>query len=222
MCCGGAIHTRSVKAAAVKPLVVKPPPVSVPRLFPGSTIVCIASGPSLTAEDVHYCRGKAPIVAVNTSYRLAPDCAVIWGSDAKWWAWHKGVPEFSGLRYCLEKPAMKWGVQILRNTGHAGLEESPTGVKNGRNSGYAALNCAVHLGASRIVLLGYDCKRGPNGEEHWHPDHPHKIRSPYDSFRRYFDTMVEPLKKRNVSVVNCSRDTALQAFLRMPLEEALR
>jgi hypothetical protein len=36
-----------------------------------------------------------------------------------------------------------------------------------------------------------------------------------------FQTMVEPLKKAGVEVLNCSRKTALKAFPRVELEQAL-
>src|SRR5690606_8383467 len=35
---------------------------AVPRRWPNSTVVCLASGPSLTPEDVAFCRGKAPVI----------------------------------------------------------------------------------------------------------------------------------------------------------------
>ena len=44
----------------------------VSRLWPGSTVVCIGSGPSLTPEDVAYVRGKARVIAINRSVDLAP------------------------------------------------------------------------------------------------------------------------------------------------------
>lgn len=196
--------------------------VAVPRLWPGATVVCIGGGPSLTAEDVAYCRHRARVVAVNDAYRLAPWADVLYACDAKWWDWHKGAPAFAGLKYALERRASKWpGVQVLENTGHDGLEAQPTGVKTGRNSGYQAINIAVHLGATRIVLLGYDMMRGPNKQEHWFGDHPTKTHSPYPAFAEKFKALVVPLQKLGVTVINCSRRTALNIFQRQPLEATL-
>jgi hypothetical protein len=194
----------------------------VPRAWPGATVVCIAGGPSLTAEDVATVRGRARVIAVNDAYRLAPWADVLYACDAKWWGWHKGVKSFTGPKYALERSAAKWqGVQVLRHTGTTGLEDDPGALRTGKNSGYQAINLAVHFGAARILLLGYDMQTGPKGEEHWFGHHPNMARSPLAVFRRHYDSLVEPLRARGIEVLNCSRSTALDAFPVVPLEEAL-
>lgn len=193
----------------------------VPRLWPASTIVCLGGGPSLTAEDVEACRGRAQVIAINDAYRLAPWADVLYAADAKWWKWHTGVPSFTGLKYSLQPTAAQWpGVQVLQNTGERGLEVDPRGLRTGRNSGFQAMNLAVHLGARRIVLLGYDMQRAGR-QEHWFGDHPDRGHSPYGTFVPAFATLLEPLRALGVEVLNCSRVSALTCFLRSPLAEAL-
>jgi hypothetical protein len=196
---------------------------TVPKLCPGGTVVCIASGPSLTVEDVEYCRGKVDAaIVVNNSYQIAPwaDCLV--ASDLKWWHWHQGAKSFKGLKYATSRH-IKWtGVQILRNAGDDGLELDPTGVRHGLNSGFRAINIAFHFGAKTILLLGYDCQLGPNKEGHWHKDHPIKSDSPYKIFNKRFRTLVQPLAEHGVTVINCTRRTALDCFPQMALEDALQ
>lgn len=194
--------------------------VSVPRLWPGSTVVCIATGPSLTAEDVDFVRGKARAIAVNNAITLAPFADVLWASDAKWYRWHQGVPSFAGLKYCLEGTKYR-DVKTLAFTGKNGLELDPHAVRHGRNSGYAAINCAVHLGASRIVLLGYDMSVAPNGRTHFFGEHPERSAAKPESFVATYLTLVEPLKLLGIDVVNATRRTALRCFPRVPLESAL-
>lgn len=196
--------------------------VRVPKLYPGSTIVCLASGPSLTPDDVDRCRGYHAI-AINDSYRLAPWAVALMASDASWWEHHQGVPEFRGRKYCLkEAPSGEWGVETLVMTGRDGIETAPTGLRSGSNSGAAAINLAVHFGATRVLLLGYDMQPA-RGRTHWFGDHPVPLRrnSPYGAFMEKFALMVEPLAELGVTVVNCSRETALECFPRQPLEEAL-
>jgi hypothetical protein len=61
----------------------------VARTFPNSTIVCIASGPSLTREDVDACRGAAGVVlAVNDTITYAPWADVLYACDRRWWQEH--------------------------------------------------------------------------------------------------------------------------------------
>lgn len=192
---------------------------TVPRLCPGGTVVCVASGPSLTAEDVASARGADAVVAVNDTYRIAPWATVLYAADAPWWQWHQGAPTFSGLKYSVSPDASRWGVEILRNTGREGVELDPTGLRTGMNSGYQAIGIAVHLGATRILLLGYDM--GGNG--HWFGEHPSGLRraSPFALFRQMFGTMVAPLELLGISVINCSRQTALTCFPRQALQDAL-
>jgi hypothetical protein len=207
----------------------RPSPVAfarVPVLCPGGTAVCLATGPSLVQDDVDACRGKSTVIAVNDAWRLAPWADALHASDAAWWRMYQGVPAFAGLKFCLEPAAATWpGVQVLRNTGTDGLETTdPTGVRTGRNSGAAALNLAVQFGATRILLLGYDMDAPDESHSHFFGAHPLGLRggSPYALFREMFATMVAPLQALGVEVINCSRQTALTCFPRMPLAEALR
>jgi hypothetical protein len=196
----------------------------VPALCPGGTVVCLGGGPSLHLDDVDYCRGKATVVAINDAWRLAPWADALIASDAAWWSYYKGVPAYTGLKFCLEASAAKWpGVQVLRNTGAEGLETEPTGVRTGRNTGAAAINLAVHFGASRVLLLGYDMEAKNERNSHWFGAHPIGLRggSPYPLFRQMFATMVAPLRALDVQVINCSRHTALTCFPRQPLAEGL-
>ena len=196
---------------------------AVPLLRPRQgTVVCLGGGPSLTPDDVAAVRGKAGVIAINDAYKLAPWADVLYAADAKWWAWHQGVPDFRGLKFSLQPDAGRWpGVQVLRNTGERGLEASPTGLRTGRNSGYQAINLAVHLGATRVLLLGYDMGPAADGKTHWFGDHPDKAPSPYVVFLERFADMVTPLQQLGVTVINCSRRTALTVFPQQALEEAL-
>jgi hypothetical protein len=200
----------------------------VDRRWPGSTIVCLATGPSLTAEDVDYCRGKVPVIAVNDAYRLAPWADALIAADASWWHAHQGVTSFAGEQWSIEHSSWarydgRWPrIQRLQNTGEHGIETHPTGLRNGRNSGYLALNLAVLYGASRIVLLGYDM--GSKGRHsHFFGHHPGAMHqhSPYPMFIAKFETAVAPLKALGIAVVNCSRATALTCFPRGELRQVL-
>jgi hypothetical protein len=204
----------------------------LPRLCTTGTVVCIASGPSLTTEDCEYVRGKATVIAVNDAVRLAPWADVLYSSDRVWWTKNKKrVKDFAGLRVKVAtKPWVKTdvrkypfndgGILILKNYGDHGLELQSDGIRNIQNSGSAAINVAVHLGAKRILLLGYDMGVS-KGRAHFYDTKPVAIRSPYIWFRQLTKTMVKPLKAAGIDVINCSRETALEHFPRQPLREAL-
>lgn len=199
--------------------------ISVPRLWPGQTFTLIGGGPSLTPADVDAVRGVGPVIAINDAYRLAPWAEVLYAADCKWIDWHDGVPSFTGLKYSIQGGTLPattradW--QVLRNTGFVGLELEPDGLRAGFNSGYQALNLAVHLGAARIRLLGYDMSLTIDGRSHWFGAHPDHLTSPYPEMRAAFESLIDPLAALGIVVVNCSRRTALTTFPCATLEDEL-
>jgi hypothetical protein len=78
----------------------------------------------------------------------------------------------------------------------------------------------VHLGASRIILLGYDLQN-TCGKSHWFGEHPLKQRKEFDIWLEKFQTLVRPLANLGIEVINCTRQTALLSFPRKPLREVL-
>lgn len=196
----------------------------LPRLSDGGTVVCLATGPSLTRADIEQCLGKAVIIAVNDAHRIAPEADILYAADARWWKWHADAKDFPGLKVSIRLENTKHPdyVQLLDRTGEAGLELQPTGLRHGRNSGYQAINLAVHLGAKRIVLLGYDLQRGEHGEHHFFGEDRTKKAPPLSMFVPFFQTLVKPLREQGIEIVNCSRRTALTCFPRMALENALQ
>src|SRR5262245_32226499 len=109
--------------------------VEVPRLFPGGTVACLATGPSLTRADVDLARAHCDgVIAINDAYTLCPTADILYACDGKWWTWHKGAPTFKGLKYALKSDAARWapsGVQILRNSGMTGLATRPDAIMHG-------------------------------------------------------------------------------------------
>jgi len=204
--------------------------VTVPRLWPGETVACLATGPSLTQADVDLCRDKVRVIAVNDAHRLAPWADVLYSSDRAWWPKYNGVPTFAGRRYGVGTGVGKRNpfgklpqITVLRNAGPDGIETSPDGLRTGRNSGYAAINLAVHFGAAKIVLLGYNLSYR-NGRAHFFGNHPSGLTQTealYPSFRKHFETMVAPLKQLGVEVINATEHTSLTCFPCRPVREAL-
>lgn len=213
-------------------MVRRPQPIqfaTVPRLLSGGTVLVMGSGPSLTQADVAMARSYVDaVVAVNDSYKFAPDATVLYAADKKWWGWHKGCvgphkvgtveyPAFTGrLAYALTETPWYPRVEVLKRGPAAGLTLDPTKVALGYNGTYQAINVAVHLGASRILLLGVDMKGG-----HFfghHPDHSHP---PFALCLERFATLVEPLRAAGVEILNCTPKSALTVFPMVPLMDAL-
>lgn len=194
----------------------KPVPASVPRLWPGETVVCLGTGPSLTPADVTLCRERARVIAINDAYQVAPWADALYAADESWWNSHQGAKDFAGLKYTIEPQRRVWpGLQVLENTGPHGLDGRPTSLRTGFNSGYQAIHLAVHFGARRILLLGYDLRGG-----HFYAAKPAGDRK-FAGWLKAYATLVEPLKAAGVEVLNCTPDSALRCFPMASLPDAL-
>lgn len=181
------------------------------KRWTGCTVVCIASGPSLTAEDCAVVeRACLPTVAVNSSWKLARFCDVIYAGDACWWAEYGDEIDIQAERWsCTRQAKQRFGVNHHQSGGPY-------------NSGMRAIQFAMQQGASRVLLLGYDCSLVAGS--HWHGDH-HKTKNPdaqkVAGWHRQFAQVSAEAKAREVQVLNCSRYSAIACFPRLSLEEAL-
>lgn len=158
---------------------------------------------------------------VNRAWELAPWADLLYGCDASFWEKYK--PAFDGLR--VTQDARPPGLLRVPSLPRPGLSRDPTYIHQGANSGYQALNLAVHLGCNPILLLGFDMKPGPNGESHWHGDHVAGLNNPcpenFKMWRDFFATTVPDLARAGVEVLNCTPDSALDCFPRARLEDVI-
>ena len=108
------------------------------------------------------------------------------------------------------------GLEVLTCEPGDELDLRPGHVRSGitGNSGFQAINLAYHLGATLIVLLGYDM----TGGGHFFGYHPREInthRAPADRFVSSYRC----LKNAPVRILNASRDTAITTLPRIKLED---
>jgi hypothetical protein len=196
----------------------------IPKDWAGQRAAIIASGPSLTAEQVDVVR-RAGIktVAVNDAYRMAPWADVLYFCDAQWWSWHKAaLAGWQGEIVRLESPEHDFGdprIKVLRNCGTDGFTEQRDGVMNGLGSGYQALHMVAHRGASEIYLLGFDCKT-VNGKKHFFGEHPNRSNQPLEQWVIRFNGLASILKAKGVRVINCTPGSALTCFPMMDINDA--
>jgi hypothetical protein len=171
---------------------------------------------------------------VNDAYRIAPWADVCYFADSEWWHWHKDKPEFvafAGEKCSIQNTGANvedGAVHLLRNKNFpshgTGLSTDPEYLVTGGNSGWQAINVAVLAGARTVILLGYDAREPVAWQKtHWFGEHP-KV-APVAVFAEYRKSMragAAAVKAAGVRVVNCSPGSAIEAFERMDLAQALR
>lgn len=202
-------------------------PWSVPPEWTGETAFLLGGGPSLRGFDASVLRGRR-IIAINNSWELAPWADVLYFCDVKWWGWNfaKVQNGFTG-RYIVtpsqQIPDPRG--RVIKLTGGTGLETDPTGLRHGSNGGYQAINLAYHLGATQIILLGYDMRLSGN-RTHWHDGHPATREAAYqqtleNAMLPKFPSIVEPLKAAGVEVLNATSGSALECWPHVSLDKIL-
>lgn len=167
------------------------------------TFICIASGPSLTRTDCIMAWSSGhEIIAVNSSWKLIPESHYLYAGDLSWW---------SQYYEDISSASQKWTSSVLAaNRFHLNLYQPE---KRGPfNSGQRAIQLAAHLGAERILLLGYDCS--VESGSHWHGDHPGKLHNPVprEVTRWHTDFLSLNTELPDTEIINCSRRTALSCF----------
>ena len=185
----------------------------------GKTAVVIASGPSLTAEDVYLVaayRALHPCVVLvtNTSFRAAPWADVLFFHDWRWWEVHQAEVKrsFPGLK-----------VTIAASRDPAVISLAGLAFDAYLNAGGGAISLALLGGCQRVICLGLDAQVGPQGQTHWHGSHPKPCGDAVSLpiWAEKFADLARVAQARGVPVLNASRTTALDCFPRVTLEEVL-
>lgn len=137
------------------------------------------------------------------------------------------MPEFKGLKITQDPTAAKaYGLRrvTLRKSADRLLMDEAGVIGWGGNSGFHALNLALQFGAARIVLVGYDLSA--RAGLHWHGKHPPQLNNPtprlLQKWAEILDRQAPFLAALGVEVLNASPQSALCAYPKVSLKEALR
>lgn len=149
-----------------------------------------------------YVRDKCKVVAVSDAYKLAPWADALVSNDGNWWNHHKDAMNFAGRKFC--------------GTHYKQLERLiPDGsFGGGTNSGLQGMRAAQIMGATKILLLGFDM-RGT----HYFGKHPEPLRN--TTANRFKVHIHQFSKWKGCLAINCTPNSALTRFPFMDIREAL-
>jgi hypothetical protein len=79
------------------------------------------------------------------------------------------------------------------------------------------------MGAKRVILLGFDMKKGDNDEGNWHDNHKLQGRNPnpYPRFLARFPQVKADAEKLGLEIINATPNSVLDIFPMKTLEEVL-
>ena len=191
-----------------------------PKHWPDSTIYIIGGGYSVSTYDymskINSEKKKDPsikVLGINMAYTLKPTkrtqlCdAVIIGDNKFYKDQRLGLREFKGLKFMCGNMLMGGNHQpIPVDGGYLRLRKTNQSftMQKGRigwdgSTGIAALNLCCQLGASRIVLVGYDMNIQNPQQTNWHKNNVHekitgkRVRPTYyEKVKTRIEDIVEP------------------------------
>lgn len=204
----------------------------------GQPAFVVGGGPSFEAVPAERLEGRLTI-GINRAFERF-DPTIIFGMDHEFLSWlEQGKFGQEAIeKFKLSKALKVWFIPLniafaddilivptYNGSYLQGLTAFPltaaNGIGHGNNSGYAALNLAVVLGADPIYLLGFDM-RHEGQRTHWHSGYETpQTQDALDSFLSYFTYAAEGVRKAGRRVVNLCPDSALPYFEKRRWEEVL-
>jgi hypothetical protein len=232
---------------------------NVPQIWKGGDCWIIGGGPSLIQqfkipEDVveGVRKNKLPlsayspymkaihdkhVIGVNQAFRLGDWVDVMMFGDFKFYPKYRDeLLKYPGIKVTCHNrfENEKFGDNVKcvprNNKKGEGLTWKGGQVSWNKNTGAAAINLAVHFGAKRIFLLGFDMQC-INGHQHFHNLYFNKQQErsrrdrnvhPFGRHLRGFPKIAQDAKKMGVEIINVSTQSAIMCFPRVTLQEALK
>ena len=158
-----------------------------------TTFAVLATGQSMSLELARRVMGRCNVVAVSDAFRLAPWADAMASQDASWWRHNPDAKAFEGQKFC--------GAQDVE--GVTRLE----GISSETNSGLLALHVAVKLGATRVLLLGFDMQG-----THYFGPHKEPLKNTKPHRFEVFQAQFARFQPRGVEIINCTAGSALRAY----------
>lgn len=225
----------------------------VPKIWEGGDVWIIGGGPSITkqfgvSQKVVYdvVMGKQPlslyspfmesihkkhVIGINVAYMIGDWVDMVFFGDSSFFDQHKNnLYNFPNLKVSCAPQTAKfpWVKTVNKDPSHPfGISTNPSTVSWNKNSGGSAISVAVHMGAKRIFLLGFDMKLIDN-KQHFHSQYnrsgePKNItRLPFQRHLQGFPAIAADAKKMGVEIINVNPDSAINDFRKVDLQEALK
>lgn len=211
---------------------------SIPKQFdvPAEVIQSVVKGnspPSVYSSYMSYLYDKH-VIGVNVAYMLGNWIDMVFFGDKSFFLSHeKGLRAFPGIKVSCHEYVDNngWCKFLLKDTSHrVGISPNQRMVSWNNNSGAAAISLAVHTGAKRIILLGFDMTLD-SGKQHWHSLYPNSannqnnrrvVATPFKRHLLGFPAIAADAERMGVEILNASPDSAIQCFRKVTVKELMK
>lgn len=188
------------------------------QMWRGQPIFVVGGGPSLKGFDWSKLRGHR-VIAVNKAFQKVPKADIHLTMDGRFLQLFWGdLKKLDGFKVMVDGAPMEYpkdnSLLLVRCMGERIISERLRwGLGTGANSGYCAMNLALLLGGSPVILLGFDLHPTRDGKGQWF----HKgyewdtAKGVYDQYLRNFEWAAAQKYTFN-KVRNASLTSAIRGF----------
>ena len=228
----------------------------VPKIWDGADVWIIGGGPSVASsfgipeQLVYDVRTGAKsikefspymkpihnkhVIGINVAYRLGDWVDMMFCGDKPFVLKNdKELKKFKGIKVSCHsiasKPERYWMKYVAKdNRKPAGITSNPYKVSWNLNSGAAAISLAHHLGAKRIILLGFDMNLTEK-QQHFHDEYhrgliltdKQKRGLPFERHLKGFSVIKKDADRLGIEIINTSLNSAITAFKKVDIKELL-
>ena len=192
----------------------------------GDNVYIIGGGTSLKNFDMSLLKNLHTIGCNAAFLEEEKVCDICFFGDLKWWETYKPqLAKFKGIVATNARALYSCDVSWLNTMKRVSKGLALDALGWNGNTGAAAINLALILGAKKVFLLGFDMKLGEDGKPNYH-DHRVEKESPevYPRFLEGFKDVARDLiiKFPGREIINISDDSELKLFPIVPVEEHFR
>lgn len=182
--------------------------IDLPQIFEDQTVTIVGGGPSL--KDFNFLRLRSPVIGTNHTPKYHPADMLI-AIDVKFHQREEHfLNMFRGYKATYVKTPRSDFIVAELDPDHQN-KNLDWHILAANLSGYFALALALHLGAQKVYLLGFD--GGYDKEPNWHP---HGYFGPgmntYTGQNHFYDFF------KGENVINVGMSSRLDAFRKIPLD----
>jgi hypothetical protein len=170
------------------------------------------------------------VIGINVAYLIGNWIDIVFFGDVGFFLNHQqGLADFPSLKVTCHPRGDRydWIKYLAKDTSHTkGISSNPKMVSWNGNSGAAAISLAVHTGAKRIILLGFDMKLNESNMQHWHNlynkgERLNKKKLPFERHLRGFSAIAADAKRMGVEILNASPGSEIKEFPKYTVKELL-
>jgi len=191
----------------------------------GEDVFIIGGGDSLREQDFDWSLLEDELtIGCNSAFTLGEKiCKICIFGDPKWFRkYQRELQSYKGILFTNASQLRNTRLSWLWTMPRKGKGLSVLALGWNKNTGAAAVNLALILGAQRIFLLGFDMHLSKDGRSNWHNNLVNKPnKAVYEKFIEGFTRVSIDLKKLfpGREVINVTDNSDLDVFPKIGREQ---